>query len=353
MPPSRARVVTVLRALVHEIRAERVTFMAGSIAYHAFVSLLPLLLLVLAAISALGSSSLQEGLLALTEAVLTPGASDALVSELEAANTSAGVSVLGAGLLIWGTLRIFRGLDTAFSDIYESGTANGFLDQLVDGVSVLFAVCFAVVVAAVVESRLGGLAAIPGGWFTQRAVLAAGLVVVLFPMYYVFPDEEDMLFREAVPGTVFAAVGLTVFQTLFRFYIDVSSRSPQESLLAGILVFLTWLYFSGLVVLLGAVVNAVLTNRSVDVSIRPVVGGVPPSLDEARYSENVTDRLHTLEQRFAHASDCTIEAGGERVALPAPTRTRVETDDASLPFASGRVELHLVWEPPEEPVPEE
>ncbi len=39
---SRARTEEVLRALVHEIRAERLTFMAGSIAYHAFLSILPL-----------------------------------------------------------------------------------------------------------------------------------------------------------------------------------------------------------------------------------------------------------------------------------------------------------------------
>jgi signal peptidase len=37
--------------------------------------------------------------------------------------------VLGVVLLIWGTLRIFRGLDTAFSDIYESEAANPFTDQ--------------------------------------------------------------------------------------------------------------------------------------------------------------------------------------------------------------------------------
>jgi len=345
MLPSRARAVTVLRALVHEIRAERVTFMAGSIAYHAFVSLLPLLLLVLAAISAVGSTSLQDGLLDLTEAILTPGASGALVTELETANATTGVSVLGAVLLIWGTLRIFRGLDTAFSDIYESGGANTFADQILDGLVVLVAVAFAVVVGALAETRLGGLSALPGGWFAQRLVLVVGLFVVLFPMYYVFPDEEEMRLREAVPGTAFAAVGLTAFQTLFRFYIDVSSRSPNESLLAGILVFLTWLYFSGLVILLGAVVNAVLTNRSVDVSIRPVVGGIAPSLSNQNYSdEDVTNRLRSLEQHLAHADEVTFEVDGERITLPAPTSTAATTAEDGVRFGSGQAELQLVWQ---------
>jgi membrane protein len=344
MLPDRDRVVAVLRALVHEIRVERVTFMAGSIAYHAFVSLLPLLLLVLAAISALGSTGLEEGLLALTRAVLTPGASEALVAELETANATTGVSVLGGVLLVWGTLRIFRGLDTAFSDIYESGGANGFADQIFDGVVVLVAVAFAVVVGALVETRLGGLAAVPGGWLVQRLVLVAGLAVVLFPMYYVFPDEDDLLLREALPGAAFAAVGLTAFQTLFRFYIGVSSRSPQESLLAAILVFLTWLYFSGLVVLVGAVLNAVVTNRSVDVSIRPVVGGVQSSFSTARFSdEDVIERLLALDERLAHADELTIEIGGERTTLPAPTSTEVNADGSRLAFVDTPAELRLAW----------
>lgn len=345
MLPSRGRLFAVSRALVHEIRSERVTFMAGSIAYNAFVSLLPLLLLVLAAISAVGSTSLQNGLIRLTEAVLTPGASQVLISELESANATTGLSVLGGTLLVWGTLRIFRGLDTAFSDIYESGAANTFTDQLVDGLAVLFAIGFGLVVGALVETRLGGLGAIPGGWYVQRLLLIFGLFVVLFPMYYVFPDEDDMALREAVPGTAFAAIGLTVFQTLFRFYIEFSSRSPNESLLAGILVFLTWLYFSGLVVLLGAVVNAVLTNRSVDVSIQPVIGGIRPTFGNSKFSdEDISGRLQSLEQTFAHADEITVEVNGERVTLPTPTSVDADTDDVRFGFIDTPAELHLSWD---------
>jgi len=345
MTTRRTRAKTILRALVHEIRIERVTFIASSIAYHAFVSMLPLLLLVLAAISFLGATSLEDGLVRLAEAVLTPGASEALLSEVDSANAATGVSVLGAGLLIWGTLRIFRGLDTAFSDIYESGTANSFADQLLDGIMVLVAVVFAVVVGAIVETRLGGLSAIPGGWLLERLVLVAGLVVVLFPMYYVFPDEDDMLLREAIPGTVFAAVGLTAFQTLFRIYVQVSSRSPEESLVAAILVFLTWLYFSGLVILLGVVINAVLTNRSADVSIEPVIGHRRPSMDEADTiaAEEIAPRVRTIERTLQDGTEVSVSVDGETVLLPAPTSVEVETDGYRLGLLGRTTELRLAW----------
>ncbi|MFC6765603.1 hypothetical protein [Natrinema soli] len=66
------RAVTVLRAIVHEIRVERITFMAGSIAYHAFVSLLPLLLVLLTAVSAVGGQQLEVALVSVTQAAFTP-----------------------------------------------------------------------------------------------------------------------------------------------------------------------------------------------------------------------------------------------------------------------------------------
>jgi membrane protein len=343
MLPNRRRVLSVLRALVHEFRVERVTFMAGSIAYHAFVSLLPLLLLVLAVVSSVGSTSTENGLISLTEAVLTPGASDVLVGELQRANASAGVSVLGGLLLVWGTLRIFRGLDTAFSDIYESGAANTFTDQILDGVVVLVAVGLAIVVGGFVETRLGGLGAVPGGWVVRRLLLFAGLAVVLLPMYYIFPDEDDLTVFEVVPGVLVTAGGLMVFQSLFRFYIELSSRSPRESVLAGILVFLTWLYFSGLVVLLGAVVNAVLSNRSADVDIDPVVGGIPREPMVAP-SEDIRPHLRALEDTLTDAESVTVTVDGTETDLPSPASVEAGTGGSRLSLGADDAELHLAWQ---------
>ncbi|MFC6974330.1 YhjD/YihY/BrkB family envelope integrity protein [Halomicroarcula sp. GCM10025709] len=90
-------------------------------------------------------------------------------------------------------------------------------------------------------------------------------------MYYIFPDA-DCSFVEVVPGTAFAAVGIAVAQVVFTAF---KSGSAGGNLVASILVLLTWLYVVGLVILLGVVINAVLSNRSKDVDIEPVVGGVP------------------------------------------------------------------------------
>ncbi|MFB6177488.1 MAG: YhjD/YihY/BrkB family envelope integrity protein, partial [Halobaculum sp.] len=132
MHPRAERAWTVLRAVVHEIRTERVTFLAGSIAYHAFVSLLPLLLRLVLLLSALGDLAPTEAVFTLVSAALTDNAADLLIEELRRTSRSRQLSIVGGGFLVWGTLRVFRGLDTAFSKVYGVEHEESFLESVVD-----------------------------------------------------------------------------------------------------------------------------------------------------------------------------------------------------------------------------
>jgi membrane protein len=349
--PRFARAFVLLRGIVHEIRTERLTFMAASIAYHAFVSLLPLLLLVLAVVARVGDQSLEAAFERFVASVITPGAAPIFVGELSEAGGSAGLSLFGGIVLVWGTLRIFRGLDTAFSDIYESEAANSFTDQLSDGVLVLFVFGLAIVMAILVESQLSfgdsGVA-----WVAHRLVLVVLIAVALFPMYYVFPDA-DVGVAEVLPGVAFAAIGLASFETLFQLYASVSSKAQDPSIVAGILVLLTWLYFSGLVILLGAAINAVLSNRSRDVNVRPLLGGVDYDDSAGPSRDEVTETLEALEHAIETAADTdseaepatiTVTAGGRTVTLPHPDSATARTDTGLF---AGPVSLELVWSPRE------
>jgi membrane protein len=342
---SRARTEEVLRALVHEVRAERLTFMAGSIAYHAFLSILPLLLLVLTFVQRTENVALSASIVNIMEAVLTAQASGVIQQGLSEADAS--VSLLGVGFLLWGSLRIFRGLDTAFSDIYETGASNTFLDQLRDGLLLLVTVAVAILSASALGNAVpdagSGLAwAVAGG-----LVRAVGLFVVFYPMYYVFPDT-DVSPLEVVPGVAFAAVGLTVAQVLFTAF---KSGSTGGNLIASILVLLSWLYVIGLIILLGAAVNAVLSNRSEDVDIAPVVGDHSQH-DTARTTtmsrEDLLAELDALADRFQHgAGVVTVELGDERTELDCPETATV--DRSSDVFGLDRsVALTLRWWPEDE-----
>ena len=344
MLPSRDRVVTLVRAIVHEVRAENLTFMAGSIAYHAFLSLLPILVLVLAAISTFGDQSLVDAFLRLTQSVLTRGAGEVVVDELSATRGSLSASLVGGVVLVWGTLRIFRGLDQAFSDIYESEAANTFVDQIGDGMVVLGTFAVAILGGVVVNSLFPATGD-PLLSVVRRVLFVGGLVVTFLPMYYIFPDS-DVTVREVVPGVVLAAVGLTVFESVFQFYL--SYRNPDEAgVVTGIVLLLTWLYFSGLVILLGAVVNAVLANRSADVNVDPVFGGVTPAEKHAE-RDRLLRQLRQLQERLGDGRRLSVQVDeGDAVVLGAPTDAEVSVGGSQFADGAvqsdGDVELRLRW----------
>lgn len=356
MHPRLARGAELGRAVVHEFRTENLTFVAGSIAYHAFVSILPLFLLLLAVVAAVGSRGLETSVLTLVEGVFTRGAREVLLAELQGASASAGLSVFGGIVLLWGTLRVFRGLDTAFSAIYESEAANTFLDQVTDGLLVLVTVAAAIAAGAAVQRVLpGGDTLLP--WLLRQAALVVGLAVTLYPMYYVFPDV-DLGPVEPLPGVLVTAVGLSTFHGLFRVYLEVSARQPGRSVVAGILVFLTWLYVSSLVVLLGAAVNAVLSNRSRDVNVDPLVGGVEPVEKRGPDRTTVVAALHRVERLLEEADrergsdadgadvDLVLSVGDGRTTLPLPDGVVTRTERSRV-LPGGEVGVDLRWSPRE------
>jgi membrane protein len=131
-----------------------------------------------------------------------------------------------------------------------------------------------------------------------------------------------------------------VFESLFRLYIGF--RSPNGgTVIAGVIVLLTWLYLSGLVLLLGAVLNAVLSNRSRDVDIDPVIGGV----DTDR--EDLTAIIRELETALHGADGVTIVSGDTEARLPPPRRIHVDVEKAALSREERTVGLELRWAPRE------
>ena len=255
------RATSVLRAIVKEFQEENISFMAGSIAYSAFVSLLPLLLLALLLATAIGGQTFADSVIRLTEQYLTPAAQEMVSESLGTASNRASFGVLGLVALLWSVLKVFRGLDVAFSSLYHSPDENGLLDQVKDGVIVLAGIGVAVAAMVVAGLVVAFLPKIPYVGTLSFVFLILALTVAFLPIYYVFPDV-DVSVRDVLPGTIVAAIGWTLLQGLFQLYTTFSSTSELYGAIGGVILLVTWLYFGSLVLLLGAAVNVVLSGHS-------------------------------------------------------------------------------------------
>ncbi|WP_224449672.1 YihY/virulence factor BrkB family protein [Haloprofundus salilacus] len=248
--------IAVGKQVLEEFSSKNVAFMAGSLAYNAFISLIPLLLLIVLLTSVLGSEQLEGRVSTLVASSLTPATGDLVSGALDSASEGTGLSIVGVVVLLWGTLKIFRGLDTAFSEIYETEDSNEFTDQLRDGLVVFVVLLVGITGMVAASTVFAAFESLPWIGLLNPLVLILGLCIAFLPLYYVFPDT-DLSVRSILPGVLTAAVGWALLQGVFQFYIAFSDKSEAYGVLGGVIVLVTWLYFGGLVLLLGAVVNAV------------------------------------------------------------------------------------------------
>ncbi|WP_425498312.1 YihY/virulence factor BrkB family protein [Halogeometricum salsisoli] len=288
--------IPVIRSVATTVQEREVTFLAASISYYTLVSLVPLLTLGLLVASFVGGEALRQQVMMLAQQYLLPSGSDIVGNALGDPTGQGALSVVSLGVTLWGALKLFRGLDIAFSRIYGS-EAGGIVDQLRDGIVALgslgagtLGVGLLTVVIAILD--------VPFVDFLSPFLLLGLLAAAFFPLYYVFPDS-GLSPREALPGTVFAAVGWVVLGVVFGTYAATASGSVAGAL-GAILLLVTWFYFSGILVLTGAVVNAVLADR---VSSGPSDGGAPDRQVQHGPARQ-TDRTMSVD-------DATVDESGE------------------------------------------
>ena len=252
------RTLAVGWTLLTVVRESQLALLAAAIAYYAFASLLPLFLVVLTVASAVGGDALAEAVVTQLSGALTPSGESLVRNALTNASGRGSVTAVGLAILLWSGLKLFRGLDTAFSMVYGTEQSVTLLTQARNAVTALVAVGAAIgalVIAAVAAGVLGlSTAGIP-----TVIGLPFVLTVAFLPLYYIFPDV-DMTLRDAVPGAVFAAVGWTVLSAAFQVYAAGARSAALYGILGAVLLLVTWFYVGGIVLLLGAVLNGVLAG---------------------------------------------------------------------------------------------
>jgi YihY family inner membrane protein len=258
--------VRTARAIVATVQRADVTFLAASVAYYAFISLIPSLLLLVSVASLLVGDAFAAVVLAESRQFLTPAGQDAVAAAIASAEGRTGATVLGVGVLVWSTLKVFRGLDTAFQAVYGIEDDPSLLEELSDaasvaagiGTGILVMFALGALIATAGGGRLAGLGPFAG--VAGLLALPVVLAIVFVPMYYILPNRP-MTLREALPGAVLAAVGWTLLQGGFQVYAAGAGQYQVYGVIGGVLLLVTWLYLAAMIVIVGAVANAVLADR--------------------------------------------------------------------------------------------
>ncbi|WP_254768946.1 YihY/virulence factor BrkB family protein [Salinilacihabitans rarus] len=246
-----------LAAIYRTAGDRELSFLAAGVAYYAFVSLVPLVLLALVVGSLVGGEALARRLIAVAGDFLPAAGEELVIAALTTEASRVEASVVALVVAAWGGLKVVRGLSKAFGEVYDEVGETSLLGEVRDGLVVIVAVAGALGLMLVVGAVLGLFGGeVPFAGLLGWLVLLVGLFLAFLPIYYVLPPTRVTL-AEVLPGAVVATVGWAALQAGFQVYAASAARYEAYGAVGVVLLFVTWLYFAGMVLLLGAVVNVV------------------------------------------------------------------------------------------------
>ena len=271
---TRPQWIGVLRRTVREVRNDNLTDWAAALTYYAVLALFPALIVFVALVGLFGQyPRTTDALLRIVDHLGPHSAVDtfrgpitSVVRQKGGAGALLSVGLLGA---IWSASAYVGAFMRASNAIYEVREGRRFwklrpLQIAVTLVMVLAAALVAVMivvtgpVARAVGDVIGlGSTAVFVFDIVKWPVLIAVVITMFAVLYYAAPNVRLPGFRWITPGGALAIVVWLVASLGFAAYVaKFGSYNKTYGTLAGIVVFLVWMWISNLAVLLGAEFNA-------------------------------------------------------------------------------------------------
>jgi len=263
----------VLRKTVREFSADQCTDIAAALTYYAVLSLFPALIALISLLGVFGQGERSvDTILNLVNQVAPGGTADVLRDPLEQFSSSpaAGVAlILGIVLAIWSASGYVGAFSRAMNRIYEIDEGRPFwklrpMQLFVTIVSILLILIMLVIlivsgpVTDAVGSALGLGETVQIVWsIVKWPILALAVVLIIAILYYATPNAKQPKFRWMSLGALVALITLVIASFLFGLYVtNFSNYDRTYGSLAGVVIFLLWLWIANLALLFGAEFDA-------------------------------------------------------------------------------------------------
>ncbi|HEX4470165.1 MAG TPA: YihY/virulence factor BrkB family protein [Gemmatimonadaceae bacterium] len=268
------------------IWADNILTLAAAVAYNFFFSIFPLLLFAAPLLGLVGNKQVLFNWILQQLSTTVPPAAYAMLAgvarDVVFAPSAPGLVSIGALLTAYSASNIFGSLMGALNIAYhvKNDRRAWWRQRLIQLGMVVVAGGLLAIAAAVMMAgpnivgivahftHLGGLT--KWGWMILQYPLAfAFLVVAFWLMYYILPDFPQHK-KQIVVGATIAAALWVIATTLFRLYVvHFTTFNKAYGTIGGVLLLLTWMYYSMVVVLAGGELNAELAKGTAEVAPQP------------------------------------------------------------------------------------
>lgn len=239
---------------------------ASSIGYYTLFSVFPLALLVVAIASNWLDPLLAETRIVAELEFIVPGLESLLGENLQNLVRARGpITGVAALMLIWSASSVFNVITRAMDRIWgaDINHRRSVWRHRTLAVAMVLIITTLLLAASTIEGTLltivnSLLPEVLAGFgpFTTR-FWTVFINVLLFSLLYYFIPHVKVGWREVLPGAILAGILWQIAKQLFLYF--VANYLSRSNLIYGsvgtIIAFLTWTYFSSLVLLIGAYLN--------------------------------------------------------------------------------------------------
>lgn len=264
--------------LKDELQAKETTNLAASLAFYSIFSLGPLVVLAVVMLGWIFGEAAAEGQIVGTASqVLGAQGAEAVQSMLAQAHVAGGgwLATIGSlAMLLFGASAIFTHLKRALNRIWDvhprdESLKRTAMNRVFGAGAVLVGVLLLVGLIAfnAVIGALAGRLDLGGQAWVYQGISYAGIALVAFigvTSIFKFLPDVKIGWKSVLPGAALTTVLLAALSYGFGLYLQYTSTTSMYGAAGSIIAVLLWIYFSALVLFVGAEFTQVWARRRGD-----------------------------------------------------------------------------------------
>jgi membrane protein len=257
-----------------EFMADNAMMLASALAYSSFFAIPSVLIVATGLFTLIAGPQTITHLMQQLHGVIPAQAANLLSGSLKRADanpaSSVAMTIIGVLLAVWSVTGAMSSYMTALNLAYGRTDRRSFVRKRIVALKMAAVIGIAFVLVAVltifgpvVERAIATHAGPAGGvvnvlwWVLQWPILLGGLLAAFATLLYLGPDVEHPRWAFLTPGSLVAALLWIGASGLFAVYTATfASYNKTWGALSAVIVMLTWLWITGMALLLGGEINA-------------------------------------------------------------------------------------------------
>jgi len=266
----------VLWRVYEEFGKDRIMSVAAGVTYYALLALFPAIAALVSIYGLFADPATIQDHLNTLAGVLPGGALDIIREQVTRISSQGGGAlgfafIFGLAVSLWSANAGMKAVFDALNIVYDEEEKRGFVALNLQSLAFTLGAILFILIA------LGGIIVLPillnfiglgsgTEWLVSLArwpILLIGVVFGLAMIYRYGPSRDKAEWKWVTPGGIVAAVLWLAGSMLFSWYVaNFGSYNETYGSLGAVIGFMTWIWLSTIIVLLGAEINAEMEHQT-------------------------------------------------------------------------------------------